>query len=122
MCVTDRHDMTLAVKVALKPDTTNQPTHQPDFLTTLKKMPFESIMGKGENADNQHFSSFPRMFSALPKTNFSFLSHYFVICKCFQFGLVSIFVELTHYHIMPHFDALQICIAVENIVRKGEIA
>ena len=26
MCVTDRHDMTLAVKVALKPNTTNQPT------------------------------------------------------------------------------------------------
>ena len=26
MCVTDRHDMTLAVKVALNPDTTNQPT------------------------------------------------------------------------------------------------
>ena len=26
MCVTDRHDMTLVVKVALKPNTTNQPT------------------------------------------------------------------------------------------------
>ena len=26
MCVTDRHDMTLAVKVALNPNTTNQPT------------------------------------------------------------------------------------------------
>ena len=25
MCVTDRHDMTLTVKVALKPNTTNQP-------------------------------------------------------------------------------------------------
>ena len=25
MCVTDRHDMTLAVKVALNPNTTNQP-------------------------------------------------------------------------------------------------
>ena len=29
---------------------------------------------------------------------------------------------LTRYHIMPHFDALKICIAVENIMRKGEIA
>ena len=27
MCVTDRHDMTLAVKVALNPNTTNQPTN-----------------------------------------------------------------------------------------------
>ena len=26
MCVTDRHDMTLAVKLALNPNTTNQPT------------------------------------------------------------------------------------------------
>ena len=29
---------------------------------------------------------------------------------------------VTHYHIIPHFDALKIYIAVENIVRKGEIA
>ena len=27
MCLTDRHDMTLAVKVVLNPNTTNQPTH-----------------------------------------------------------------------------------------------
>ena len=27
MCVTDRHDMTLAVKVALNPNTTNQPSN-----------------------------------------------------------------------------------------------
>ena len=27
ICVTDCHDMTLAVKVALNPNTTNQPTH-----------------------------------------------------------------------------------------------
>ena len=27
MCVTDRHDMTLAVKVALNPNSTNQPTN-----------------------------------------------------------------------------------------------
>ena len=26
MCVTDRHDRTLVVKVALNPNTTNQPT------------------------------------------------------------------------------------------------
>ena len=29
--------------------------------------------------------------------------------------------HLTHYHTMPHFDTLRY-IAVENIVRKGEIA
>ena len=31
------------------------------------------------------------------------------------------FVYLTHYHTMPHFDA-QRYIAVENILRKGDIA
>ena len=31
-------------------------------------------------------------------------------------------LTLTHYHTMPHFDGLKIYIAVENIVRKGEIA
>ena len=30
--------------------------------------------------------------------------------------------DLTHYHIMPHFDALNIYIAVVNILRNGEIA
>ena len=29
---------------------------------------------------------------------------------------------LTHYHTIPHFDVPKICIAVENIARKGEIA
>ena len=39
---------------------------------TLKKKPFENIMGKDENAGNQHFLLFPLCFSALPKTNFNF--------------------------------------------------
>ena len=29
---------------------------------------------------------------------------------------------LTHYHTIQHIDSLEIYIAVENIVRKGEIA
>ena len=29
---------------------------------TLGKIPFEDIVGKGENADYQHFSSFPTIF------------------------------------------------------------
>ena len=35
---------------------------------------------------------------------------------------IPITFPLTLYHTMPHFDALKIYIAVENIVRKGEIA
>ena len=37
--------------------------HNPDFLTTLtKKKPLENIVGKGENAGNQHFLLFPQCF------------------------------------------------------------
>ena len=35
--------------------------------------------------------------------------------------ILSFGKELTHYHTIPHFEALK-NIAVENIVRKGEIA
>ena len=34
-------------------------TTQPRLLTTLKKQVFENIVGKGENAGNQHFLLFP---------------------------------------------------------------
>ena len=36
---------------------------------TLKQTAFENIVGKGENAGNQHFLT---MFPTLPKPNFSF--------------------------------------------------
>ena len=35
MCVTDPHDMTLAVKVAFNLNTTNQPINQPSGLESL---------------------------------------------------------------------------------------
>ena len=35
MCVTDRYDMTLAVNVALNPNTTNQAIFESAFLSTL---------------------------------------------------------------------------------------
>ena len=58
MCVTDRHDMTLAAKVALNPNTiTNQ------LIMILTKEAFENILGKGEkliNAGNQHFLLYPQ--------------------------------------------------------------
>ena len=41
-------------------------------ITTLYKKPFENIVGKGENADNQHFLLFPQCFFTLHKTNFNF--------------------------------------------------
>ena len=58
MCITDHNDMTLAIKVALNPNTTNH--LQP--LTTLKKKAQENTVGKGENAGKQHFLLFPQCF------------------------------------------------------------
>ena len=73
MCVTDRHGMTLAAKVALSPNTTNQ----------LKKTPFENLVDKGENADNH--SVFYQ-----PQKELLFLSYiYFFVCTCFEFGPVK---------------------------------
>ena len=47
-----------AYKVPLRKLFTTQST----LLTTLKQMVFENIMGKGENAGNQHFLLFPQCF------------------------------------------------------------
>ena len=49
------------------------------------KKPSENIVGKGENAGNQHFLIFPQCFLPVLK-EFLFLSYiYFAVCKCFQF-------------------------------------
>ena len=42
--------------------------HTIPTLTTLRKKPIENIVGKGENAGNQHFLLFPMMFYILSKT------------------------------------------------------
>ena len=49
------------------------------MLTNLKKKAFENIVGKGENAGNQHFLLFPTTFSTLSKREI--MSATFVICK-----------------------------------------
>ena len=65
------------------------------------------------------------MFSTLYGTYFSFQMHFkmsSVICfNLDQFETLSSGNGLTHYHTMPHFDALKI-FSCGNIVRKGEIA
>ena len=43
-------------------------TTQSRLLTTLNERPYENIVGKGENAGNQHFP----MFSTLSNTNCMF--------------------------------------------------
>ena len=55
---------------------------------TLKKKPFENIVGKGENAGNQHFLLSHNVFYP-SQAKFEFFIHiYFVVYKCFQFGPV----------------------------------
>ena len=41
-------------------------TTQSRLLTPLEKKAFENIMGKGENAGNQHFLFFPQCFLPFP--------------------------------------------------------
>ena len=62
--------------------------HNPDFLTTLKKTPFENIVGKWENAGNQHFLIFPQCFNPSQKELLLLSCICFVAFNCFQFGPV----------------------------------
>ena len=73
MCISDRHDMTLAVKVTLNPNTTNQPVKAfvDDKINVTIKLKFvsesiENILGKGKNAGYQHFFLFPKCFQKPP--------------------------------------------------------
>ena len=63
-------------------------TTQSRLLTTLYMRPFENIVGKGQNAGNQHFLLFPQFFCPF-QNKFQFLSHnYFCFCRSFEFGLI----------------------------------
>ena len=55
---------------------------------TLRLKPFENTVGKGENAVNQHFSRYPTMFFTPLETFLNLSCAFFVVCKCFEFGLV----------------------------------
>ena len=46
-----------------------------DPVQTLEKKTFENIVGKGENACNQHFLLFPQCFFYLSQNRFQFFSH-----------------------------------------------
>ena len=58
-------------------------------LTTLSGEAFENIVGKGENAGNQHFLFFPTMFSTPPKAK---ININFDDCKLYQIDPVQNFV------------------------------
>ena len=70
------------------------------------------MVGKGENAGYQHFLLFLSCFLPFQKKNFSFLAT-LIWSSAHAFNLdqsknLSFGKELTHYHTIPHFDALKI--------------
>ena len=46
---------------------------------------FRNILGKGENADYQHFLLFPQCLLPVQWQILFFGHIYFVVCECFQF-------------------------------------
>ena len=54
-------------------------TTQSQLLTTLRKKAFENILGKGENAGNQHFLLLPKCFLPFQKQISDFVSHLFCL-------------------------------------------
>ena len=44
--------------------------YNPRNLTTLRKKPFENIVGKGEDAGKQHFLLFPKCFQPYKRKKF----------------------------------------------------
>ena len=54
---------------------------------TLRKKPFENIVGKGENAGNQHFLLFPQCFLPLKKQISIFDTH--LNCRVQRFSILD---------------------------------
>ena len=98
----------------------NHFTIQSQLLTSPIVKPFENIMGKGENAGDQHFLLFPTIFSTLHKTNFkisvTFIlsSHAFNLDRC---EILSFGKEISVTDMM-----ISVFDREENIVGKGENA
>ena len=64
-------------------------------LTSLKKKPFENIVGKGENAGNHHFLLFPQCFLPTPKRISVFKLHLFC-----HLQMLSIWTRLKVCHLV----------------------
>ena len=71
--------------------------HIVQTFTTLYKKTFENIVGKGENAGNQHFPLFPQSFPPFPKEISSFHSH--LLC---------------HLQMLSIWTSLKFCCLVES--------
>ena len=55
--------------------------HIPEILQPFRKRPFQNILGKGENADNQHFLLLPKCFLPFLKQNSNIDTH--LLCRLY---------------------------------------
>ena len=93
---------------------------------TLKKKPLENIVGKGENAGNQHFLLFPQCFPSIhPQKNFCF-SVTFILSSANAFNLdqsknLSFGKELSICYawksILIHFDTVWKCSMIKILLK-----
>ena len=74
-------------------------------ISTLRKRPFENIVGKGENAVNQHFLRFPQCFLPYQNRKLNFTNIWFVVCKCSELGPVQQKLS-SGTELMHHYDAV----------------
>ena len=112
-----RRDITeILLKTALKTITVNHLqifitlelfTNNTDFFMTLIHLTSKNIKGKGENAGNQHFLRFPQCFFSILSQTEIITQATFILSSANALNLSSD-RGLTHYHTIPHFDALQI--------------
>ena len=63
-------------------------TTQPCVLTVQKKLNFENIVGKGENAGNQHYLLFPQCFLSFLKQASDFEEHSICFLQMLSIGPV----------------------------------
>ena len=113
ICVSDRHDMTLAVKVALNPNATKQPTSEPNFSSFLAlyqqqilgrkfSKRVKNSMGKREIAVKNNFS-FSTVISKIHKTRVCLekgLFHFIFISK---YNLSCSYLPIVNANRKPHF-------------------
>ena len=79
----------------------------------LKKNSFENIVEKGEIDCTSNFSISNNVFYPIKDRNYHFFYIEFVVCKCFEFGMVQNFVvwewvkpQCAIFSNVPDFDII----------------
>ena len=71
------------------------------------KKPFQNIVGKGENAGNQHFLLFPQFFLLLSKTEI-IIYVTFILLSANAFNLEKVKLLLSGNELKKNIDSLQL--------------